>query len=202
MSAIGLPAHILALFSAGHPIEYLKPPTTVGKKGERSFECSDYVYLLDRQSPANLITTSSVKKEVKTERRTEHDNRIREGILAYQARNEDELRQTAPRTVFVGRLAYETTERTLSREFSEFGEVEKVTLAYDRNGNPRGYGFILFKDAASARATVRKGDGKRIDGRRVIVDVEKGHSSSDWLPKRLGGGKGIRRGNNSISKRQ
>lgn len=35
-----------------------------------------------------------------------------------------------------------------------------------------------------------RGDGRRIDGRKVIVDRELGRTRKDWLPRRLGGGKG------------
>ncbi len=29
-----------------------------------------------------------------------------------------------------------------------------------------------------------------MDGKRVVVDAERGRSRIDWLPRRLGGGKG------------
>lgn len=35
-----------------------------------------------------------------------------------------------------------------------------------------------------------KGNGRRVDGSRVIVDYERGRTKSDWRPRRLGGGKG------------
>lgn len=37
---------------------------------------------------------------------------------------------------------------------------------------------------------VVKGDGRKIEGHRVIVDRELGRTRNDWLPRRLGGGKG------------
>lgn len=42
----------------------------------------------------------------------------------------------------------------------------------------------MFLDA------VLKADGRKIEGNRVIVDRELGRTRSDWLPRRLGGGKG------------
>merc|ERR1719210_1213097 len=33
-------------------------------------------------------------------------------------------------------------------------------------------------------------DGKKIDGKRVLVDVERGRTVKGWLPRRLGGGLG------------
>ena len=44
--------------------------------------------------------------------------------------------------------------------------------------------FICVLDA------VRRGDGRRVDGRRIIVDRELGRTKASWYPRRLGGGKG------------
>lgn len=35
-----------------------------------------------------------------------------------------------------------------------------------------------------------RADGRRIEGRKIIVDRELGRTRKDWLPRRLGGGKG------------
>jgi U1 small nuclear ribonucleoprotein len=35
-------------------------------------------------------------------------------------------------------------------------------------------------------AAYKHGDGKKIDGRRVLVDVERGRTVKGWLPRRLG----------------
>ena len=37
---------------------------------------------------------------------------------------------------------------------------------------------------------VSKMDGRRIEGKKIIVDRELGRTRKDWLPRRLGGGKG------------
>jgi len=37
---------------------------------------------------------------------------------------------------------------------------------------------------------VKRGDGRRVDGRRIIVDRELGRTKATWYPRRLGGGKG------------
>lgn len=36
-------------------------------------------------------------------------------------------------------------------------------------------------------------DGRKIDGRRVLVDVERGRTVKGWKPRRLGGGLGSTR---------
>lgn len=36
-------------------------------------------------------------------------------------------------------------------------------------------------------AAYKHADGKKIDGRRVLVDVERARTVKGWLPRRLGG---------------
>lgn len=44
-------------------------------------------------------------------------------------------------------------------------------------------------------AAYKYADGKKVDGRRVVVDVERGRTVKSWRPRKLGGGLGgTRRG--------
>lgn len=38
-----------------------------------------------------------------------------------------------------------------------------------------------------------RGNGRKVDGARVVVDYERGRTKTDWIPRRLGGGKGDKR---------
>lgn len=40
---------------------------------------------------------------------------------------------------------------------------------------------------------LERGNGRRVDGARVVVDCERGRTRSEWVPRRLGGGKGDKR---------
>jgi len=49
-------------------------------------------------------------------------------------------------------------------------------------------------------ATYKHADGKKIDNRRVLVDVERARTVKGWLPRRLGGGLGgTRRGGPDVN---
>ena len=37
---------------------------------------------------------------------------------------------------------------------------------------------------------MRRADGRKVDDRRIIVDRELGRTKANWIPRRLGGGKG------------
>lgn len=106
-------------------------------------------------------------------------------------------------TLFVGRLAYEVTDGKLLREFENFGPVKDVKLisvkkdageeeedGEGRSGKSRGYAFIEFENDVDMKRAYRSADAIRIEGRPIVVDVERGHTVPNWLPRRLGGGLG------------
>ena len=100
------------------------------------------------------------------------------------------------RTIFVGRLNYETTQERLYKEFNIFGQVENVRIVKDtKSGKSNGYAFVEFRDERGADDAVRRGDGRKIDGYKIIVDREFGRTKKGWYPRRLGGGKGDARRN-------
>jgi len=100
------------------------------------------------------------------------------------------------KTLFVSRINYDTSESKLRREFENYGAVKKVTIIQDKEaGKHRGYAFVEYEHERDMHAAYKHADGKKIDGRRVLVDVERGRTVKGWLPRRLGGGLGgTRRG--------
>ncbi len=40
---------------------------------------------------------------------------------------------------------------------------------------------------------MERGNDRKIDGRRVVVDYERGRTKQEWVPRKLGGGKGDKR---------
>ena len=60
----------------------------------------------------------------------------------------------------------------------------------DKNGKSRGYCFIEYHETRCAEIAYKRGDGRKVDGKRVLVDKELARIDRHWLPRRLGGGKG------------
>jgi U1 small nuclear ribonucleoprotein len=76
----------------------------------------------------------------------------------------------------------------------QYGPVKNVTLVYDtQTQKPRGYGFVEFEHERDMKTAYKHADGRKIDGRRVLVDVERGRTVKDWKPRRLGHGLGSSR---------
>lgn len=51
----------------------------------------------------------------------------------------------------------------------------------------------LNADFRSNAAAYKQADGRKVDNRRVLVDVERGRTVPNWRPRRLGGGLGTTR---------
>jgi len=77
----------------------------------------------------------------------------------------------------VARLSYETTESRLKRELESYGPIKRVRVIADKEtSKPRGYAFIEFVHTRDMKAAYKQADGRKIDGRRVLVDVERGRT--------------------------
>ncbi len=94
------------------------------------------------------------------------------------------------KTLFVARMSHETTEKKLRREFEAYGPIKSVRVVSGQDGEPRGYAFIEFEREADLKTAYKRADGKKIDGRRILVDVERSRTVKGFKPRRLGGGIG------------
>lgn len=75
-----------------------------------------------------------------------------------------------PSKVFVGNLAFDTTQGELETLFSEAGRLVEVFIPSDRaTGRPRGFAFVEFADEAGVSAAIEKFDGKELKGRTIRV---------------------------------
>ena len=82
--------------------------------------------------------------------------------------------------LYVGNLAFHTTEDTLTRVFSECGTVVEAKLVLDReSGRSRGFGFVSMSTEEEASRTIEQLNGSDLDGRALKVNIaeEKGARS-------------------------
>eukprot|EP00439_Symbiodinium_sp_Y106_P010856 s965_g1.t1 len=203
MSAQGLPAHILALFTPRPPPQHL-PPCVV-KPLIKTSGCAEYVEFFSTDPPPPREPWES-PLERKARRHREkvqaHKAAQKKIIDTYDPHKDANASGDPFKTLFVGRISYDTTEKKLKREFEVFGSIKKVRMVYDQKGKPRGYAFIEFEHERDLKNAYKQGDGKKIDGRRVMVDVERGRTVEGWLPRRLGGGRGPGRQGKPSKKKQ
>lgn len=92
------------------------------------------------------------------ERESAHSAVVEDSAKAWDPASDAKAKGSDPyRTLFVGRLAYETNERKLEREFGEFGRVTGVRVVRDPDsGNSRGYGFVEFETEDALKEAYRR----------------------------------------------
>eukprot|EP01071_Lankesteria_metandrocarpae_P002778 Lankesteria_metandrocarpae@DN2547_c0_g1_i1.p1 len=194
MSAEGMPATLLELFVARPPLQFLKAAPL---RPHQPISClASFVDLLDKTEPPPVEHFETPKERwarVKIEKEAAHKKKLKKLIAEYDPHRDGGVTRDPFSTLFVGRISYETTEKKLRKEFEVYGQTRKVRLIKDKNGKPRGYAFIEFEHERDMKTAYKHGDGKKIDNRRVVVDVERGRTVRGWLPRRLGGGRGPKR---------
>jgi cold-inducible RNA-binding protein len=73
--------------------------------------------------------------------------------------------------LYVGNLAYSTTEDTLRNEFGKFGNVTSALVVIDRvSGRSRGFGFVEFSTPEEGTQAINGMNGASLDGREIVVN--------------------------------
>lgn len=98
--------------------------------------------------------------------------------------------------IYVGNLAFHTTEEALQTAFGQFGEVAEVKLMLDRDsGRSRGFAFVTMATGETAQKAIAQMHGSSLDGRSLRV------SEAEARPERSfggGGGGGSRGGGDRL----
>jgi cold-inducible RNA-binding protein len=72
--------------------------------------------------------------------------------------------------IFVGNLAWSTTEEDLAQLFHPYGEIASVRILTDRDtGRSRGFGFVEMPNATEANAAIVGLQGATLEGRMLSV---------------------------------
>ncbi|GAB4817606.1 hypothetical protein N2152v2_004652 [Parachlorella kessleri] len=214
----GLPDKLLKLFAARPPLEYLPPPrkkppkqgyTGIGQyvegfaaPGEEEYEPPAPETRppeprimrnpeLATQARVDFETKPEKQVRLAKERQQQAQQQVEENVKSWDPAKDPNVEGDPFKTLFVGRLSFDVTERKLRRELEEYGAIKSVRIVHDKNsGKPRGYAFVEFEHKADMKNAYKMADGRKIENRRVLVDVERGRTVPNWRPRRLGGGKG------------
>jgi RNA recognition motif-containing protein len=97
--------------------------------------------------------------------------------------------------LFVGNLAYTTTEADLRSYFGTVAPPSQVVLPVDREtGRPRGFAFVEFQDRAHAETAIQKFNGQVFNGRPLAVSEARAREDRGPGGPRPGGFSGPRPG--------
>ncbi|MBU0492572.1 MAG: RNA-binding protein [Chloroflexi bacterium] len=72
--------------------------------------------------------------------------------------------------LYVGNLAYETTDATLAELFGTIGEVTSASVITDRmSGRSKGFAFVEMAEDGAAERAISELDGRLLDSRPIKV---------------------------------
>lgn len=97
-------------------------------------------------------------------------------IVVQYAANESSTRSYRPkmpasRTLFIGNMSYDLTDKDLNDLFSDVANVMDVRVAVDkRTGQPRGFAHAEFVDVESAQVAFEILSRKAPNGRKLRLD--------------------------------
>ncbi|TVU32056.1 hypothetical protein EJB05_23774 [Eragrostis curvula] len=246
----GLPPNLLRLFDPRPPLEY-KPPaekrelpaysgiaqfvSQFAEPGDTEYAPpvpkseTRYVLMISCEDNYNFLIGYAEKKAKVRELKLEQGaTKVAEGLQKYDPQSDPNATGDPYKTLFVGRLSYETSERNLKKEFEAYGPIKrcifptfadqpdfdfvpsvdvysisvliwklytcKACLVTDKETKKsRGYAFIEYVHTRDMKNAYKHADGRKVDNRRVLVDVERGRTVPNWRPRRLGGGLGSSR---------
>lgn len=78
----------------------------------------------------------------------------------------------ATQNLFIGSLAYATTDDTLKAFFEQIGPVASARVITDRDsGRSKGFGFVEFESDDDNQKAVDQLNGKELDGRAINVSL-------------------------------
>ncbi|CAO1606441.1 hypothetical protein XANCAGTX0491_009940 [Xanthoria calcicola] len=103
------------------------------------------------------------------------------------------------RTLFIGNMAFDMSDRELNNLFREIRNVVDVRVAIDRRtGQPRGFAHADFTDVESAKEAMVALSGKEVCGRALRVDYSQ--STGRGVRRDEGGAGGIGEGREEMQR--
>ncbi|GAX20980.1 U1 small nuclear ribonucleoprotein 70kDa [Fistulifera solaris] len=190
-----MPPHIRSTFMPNPPLKPI-PPLTKRRKQEWQGMTAYLKHFETTPPPERIVqpTPKSLREERRKKQKEQVENELAPKIEDYRKQQKasggEFQGMNCYNTLFVGRLAYEVTERKLLREMETFGPVKDIKIVKDQEGKSRGYAFVEYEHEEDMKRAYRAADAMRIEGREIVADVERGHTVPSWLPRRLGGGLG------------
>jgi len=91
------------------------------------------------------------------------------------SREEQEKLLTESTTLYVGNLAYFTTEEQIYELFGKCGDIKRVIIGLDKfRKTPCGFCFVEYHTRVDARYAMRYVNGTRLDDRIIRTDWDTG----------------------------
>lgn len=82
--------------------------------------------------------------------------------------------------VFVGNLDPLVTDKSLTQTFSTFGPIVSTKISRSEDGQPRGFGFVIFEDFETADAAIANMNGQYLMNKPCTVSYARKENGSGF----------------------
>ena len=80
--------------------------------------------------------------------------------------------------LFVGNLAFGTTEHSIRGALGKFGKITNIKLPKGRDGRPKGFAFVEFATQSDAQKACDGMNGQELEGRGLRINFSVGLQNS------------------------
>ena len=194
-----LPPHINILFRARPPLRFLKlPHKDIHRNYTGVFDLANNENILskfEKEPPKNkeIKLPKHVKKIIEIIKKIENQKELnKERAKSWNPKENLKATGNPYKTLFVYRLAKNIDEAVLKYEFEEYGQIKNIRIIKNNKGISKGYGFIEYERTRDFAVALDNGNKKKINGRHVYVEAERGRTDNKFRPIKYGGqdGKG------------
>ena len=194
-----LPPHINILFRARPPLRFLKlPHKDIHRNYTGIFDLANNENVLskfEKEPPKNkeIKLPKHVKKIIEIIKKIEKQKELnKERAKSWNPKENLKATGNPYKTLFVYRLAKNIDETVLKYEFEEYGQIKNIRIIKNNKGISKGYGFIEYERTRDFAVALDNGNKKKINGRHVYVEAERGRTDNKFRPIKYGGqdGKG------------
>ena len=189
-----LPPHINILFRARPPLRFLNYQHKGIHRNYTGIFDSDINILdkfekeppkIEKKLPKNVKKIIEIIKSIEREK-----EKNKERIKNWNPKLNTKATNNPYKTLFVYRLGKNVDENLLKYEFEEYGAIKEVKIIRNRKGENKGYGFIEYERTKDFREALERGNKKKINGRHIYVEMERGRTDNKFKPMRLWGENG------------
>jgi len=146
-----LPANLLALFTARPPIPFKPPPDGLKKRKNETPYIGLSAFMKDFETSVPPPPTKGETREQRDDRKRQEkkdyaDSKLEQKASTWDPHTDSNASGDPFKTLFIGRIKFETSENKLRREMEEYGPVRNISIVFNANSRkPRGYAFVEFE---------------------------------------------------------
>lgn len=154
-----LPPQLLALFQPRPPLRYIPPQDSAPDekavaKSQLSGIAAFLPQLQEYKDADDYEPTESwlqKRDRLRLEKKQYQLEIQKDDFPLYKPTEDNKIKGDAVKTLFVGRLSYDTKESDLEREFGRFGPIERIRIVKDETQPQKGkkahkgYAFVVYE---------------------------------------------------------